>query len=212
MININLENVEKKLKNKYILNNISYSFQEGRIYGLYGNNGSGKTMLLRTISGLLRPSSGLVQVDGIDIYKSNIFPSSLGVIIENTSLLPQYSAYTNLKILSKIKRVATDNDIKNAIKRVGLDPDNPLKVKKYSLGMKQRLSIAQAILERPNILLLDEPTNAIDEDGVKGIYQILEEEKQRGAIIIIASHHLQDLENLADECIQMKSGAIINVD
>ncbi|MGG0847804.1 ATP-binding cassette domain-containing protein [Peribacillus simplex] len=137
------------------------------------------------------------------------FPSNISVIIENTSLLHQYDAYTNLKILSKIRNIATDEDIKLAIKRVGLDPDSKMKVGKFSLGMKQRLSVAQAIFEKPDILLLDEPTNAIDEEGVIQVYQILKEEKERGSLIILTSHHKQDLEALADEYIKMDNGGIV---
>ncbi|MFD2616032.1 ABC transporter ATP-binding protein [Terrilactibacillus laevilacticus] len=202
--------VSKKIKKQHVLNNITLEFRNGVFYGLYGRNGSGKTMLLRSVAGLLRPSAGKVEIDGKDIYSENKFPPSIGVIIENTSLLPQYDAFTNLKLLSKIKKIATDEDIKSAIRRVGLNPDNKLKVRKFSLGMKQRLSIAQAIFEKPDILLLDEPTNAIDENGVQEVYRIIQEEKERGATIILTSHHKQDLDILADEFIHMDHGEVIH--
>lgn len=137
------------------------------------------------------------------------FLLTLVSLLNYTSLLHQYDAYTNLKILSKIRNIATDEDIKLAIKRVGLDPDSKMKVGKFSLGMKQRLSVAQAIFEKPDILLLDEPTNAIDKEGVIQVYQILKEEKERGSLIILTSHHKQDLEALADEYIKMDNGGIV---
>jgi ABC-2 type transport system ATP-binding protein len=136
------------------------------------------------------------------------FPPKLGIIIENTHLLPQYDSFTNLKILSKINNIATDDDIKQSIKQVGLDPDSRLKVKKFSLGMKQRLSIAQAIFEKPDLLLLDEPTNAIDEKGVEEIRTLLLNQKKLGATIIIASHNKEDLSVLADITLKMDEGKL----
>ncbi|WP_042354098.1 ATP-binding cassette domain-containing protein [Bacillus rubiinfantis] len=204
-----LKDVNKKIRKFHVLKDINYEFKEKTIYGLYGKNGSGKTMLLRAISGLIYPNSGEILINQKVLHKDISFPPSLGVIVENTALLPQYEAFKNLKILSKIKKIASDEDIIEAIHRVGLDPHSKLKVGKFSLGMKQRLSIAQAIFEKPDIILLDEPTNAIDEEGVLQIYQLLKEEKARGATIILTSHHKQDLEVLADQFIGMKDGRII---
>ncbi len=203
-----LNNFSKKIKKTYVLKEVSYQFNSGYIYGIYGRNGSGKTMLLRAISGLIYPTTGYVSIDGEVLHEDISFPRNIGIIIENTNLLPQYDAFTNLKILSKIKNQATDEDIKSAIKRVGLDPSNRLKVKKYSLGMRQRLSIAQAIFEKPDIILLDEPTNAIDEKGIELVRNLLIEEKQRGATILVASHNKEDLEILADYRIQMNDGEL----
>ncbi|GAB6259065.1 ATP-binding cassette domain-containing protein [Peribacillus sp. N1] len=208
MTKIRISSLHKKMK-KTLLHDINYEFNSGKIYGLYGRNGSGKTMLLRAIAGLIMPSSGEIAIDEKILHKDISFPANISVIIENTSLLHQYDAYTNLKILSKIRNIATDEDIELAIKRVGLDPDSKMKVGKFSLGMKQRLSVAQAIFEKPDILLLDEPTNAIDEEGVTQVYQILKEEKERGALIILTSHHKQDLEELADEYVKMDNGGIV---
>ncbi|MFE4525829.1 ATP-binding cassette domain-containing protein [Cytobacillus firmus] len=209
MANIKIQNLTKVIKKHHVLRDINYEFEKGKIYGVYGRNGSGKTMLLRAISGLIVPTSGIVNIDDKELHNDISFPPSIGVIIENTSLLPQYDAYTNLKIISKIKKVATDEDINLAINRVGLDSSNNLKVKKFSLGMKQRLSIAQAIFEKPNIILLDEPTNALDENGIALVRKMLLEEKERGALIIIASHNKEDLEILADYRIEMANGTII---
>lgn len=206
---VKINSLNKLIKKKYILKDIEYEFQSGKIYGLYGRNGSGKTMLLRAIAGLIIPNTGEVSIDGKVLHKDISFPPSISVIIENTTLLPQYDAFTNLKILAKIKKTASDEDIRTALERVGLEPNSNMKVGKFSLGMKQRLNIAQAIFEKSDILLLDEPTNAIDEEGVKRVYQILKEEKERGALIILTSHHKQDLEVLADTYIKMDNGGIV---
>ena len=211
-IMIKIENVNKKIKNKVILENVNYTFEPGKIYGLYGRNGSGKTMLLRAIAGLIYIDEGSITVDNKVLHKDIDFPESLGVIIENTDLLPQYDAFTNLKILAKIKKIATDDDIKKTIELVGLDPNDKLHVRKYSLGMKQRLSIAQAIMENPDILLLDEPTNALDEKSIHIVRDILLQKKEEGKIIILASHNKEDLSILADVILQMDEGKLTPAD
>ena len=193
---VEIKNYCKSIKSRPILNNVSYNFEYGKIYGIYGHNGSGKTMLLRAIAGLLVPDSGSVVIDGKVLHKDMSFPPSIGIVIENMNLLPQYNAFDNLKILGKIKKTATDEDIKTALERVGLKSD--LKVKKFSLGMKQRLNIAQAVFEKQKIILLDEPTNALDNDGVQLIYKLLKEEKERGALVVITTHHKEDLEEICD--------------
>jgi ABC-type multidrug transport system, ATPase component len=202
---IQVKNLSKEIKGKYILNNINLSFERGKIYGLYGRNGSGKTMLLRALAGLLIPTEGEIDMDGKILHKDMDFPENVGIIIENTSLLPQFDGFTNLKQLGKIRNVATDEDIDNALDTVGLKGENK-KVKAYSLGMRQRLSIAQAIFEKPELLLLDEPTNALDENYINKVREILLKEKDRGAIVIIASHNKDDLRILADEIISMSDG------
>ena len=185
MSEIIIENLSKTIKNNKILDNVNLTFESGHVYGLVGRNGSGKTMLLRAICGLIFPDSGKVIIDGKQLHKDISFPESCGIIIENTDLLPNFSAFDNLKMLSEIKNTANDNMIKSAIKSVGLDPDSKKKVKTFSLGMKQRLSIAQALFEDPDILLLDEPTNALDEDGVNDVRRILLEQKKKNKLIII---------------------------
>lgn len=201
---VEIKNYCKSIKSRPILNNVSYNFEYGKIYGLYGHNGSGKTMLLRAIAGLLVPDSGSVVIDGKVLHKDMSFPPSIGIVIENMNLLPQYNAFDNLKILGKIKKTATDEDIKTALERVGLKSD--LKVKKFSLGMKQRLNIAQAVFEKQKIILLDEPTNALDNDGVQLIYKLLKEEKERGALVVITTHHKEDLEEVCDVVLKMTEG------
>ena len=201
---VEIKNYCKSIKSRLILNNVSYNFEYGKIYGIYGQNGSGKTMLLRAIAGLLVPDSGSVVIDGKVLHKDMSFPPSIGIVIENMNLLPQYNAFDNLKILGKIKKTATDENIKTALERVGLKSD--LKVKKFSLGMKQRLNIAQAVFEKQKIILLDEPTNALDNDGVQLIYKLLKEEKERGALVVITTHHKEDLEEICDVVLEMTEG------
>lgn len=203
---LEIKNYCKSIKSRPILNNVSYNFEYGKIYGIYGHNGSGKTMLLRAIAGLLVPDSGSVVIDGKVLHKDMSFPPSIGIVIENMNLLPQYNAFDNLKILGKIKKTATDEDIKTALERVGLKSD--LKVKKFSLGMKQRLNIAQAVFEKQKIILLDEPTNALDNDGVQLIYKLLKEEKERGALVVITTHHKEDLEEVCDVVLEMTEGEL----
>lgn len=203
---VEIKNYCKSIKSGPILNNVSYNFEYGKIYGIYGHNGSGKTMLLRAIAGLLVPDSGSVVIDGKVLHKDMSFPPSIGIVIENMNLLPQYNAFDNLKILGKIKKTATDEDIKTALERVGLKSD--LKVKKFSLGMKQRLNIAQAVFEKQKIILLDEPTNALDNDGVQLIYKLLKEEKERGALVVITTHHKEDLEEVCDVVLEMTEGEL----
>lgn len=201
---VEIKNYCKSIKSRPILNNVSYNFEYGKIYGIYGHNGSGKTMLLRAIAGLLVPDSGSVVIDGKVLHKDMSFPPSIGIVIENMNLLPQYNAFDNLKILGKIKKTATDENITTALERVGLKSD--LKVKKFSLGMKQRLNIAQAVFEKQKIILLDEPTNALDNDGVQLIYKLLKEEKERGALVVITTHHKEDLEEICDVVLEMTEG------
>ena len=203
---VEIKNYCKSIKSRPILNNVSYNFEYGKIYGIYGHNGSGKTMLLRAIAGLLVPDSGAVVTDGKVLHKDMSFPPSIGIVIENMNLLPQYNAFDNLKILGKIKKTATDEDITTALERVGLKSD--LKVKKFSLGMKQRLNIAQAVFEKQKIILLDEPTNALDNDGVQLIYKLLKEEKERGALVVITTHHKEDLEEVCDVVLKMTEGEL----
>ena len=195
---IQLQNVTKRIKENTVLDNVSYTFKSGFVYGLYGQNGSGKTMLLRAISGLINLDSGSIFIDGEKLHDKIEFPPETGIVIENMELLPECSAKRNLQMLAKIKNIADEKDIIFSLERVGLDPDSDKKVKKFSLGMKQRLNIAQAIFENQKIILLDEPTNALDEEAVQLIYKIIREEKSRGATIIVATHHKEDLKEVCD--------------
>lgn len=206
---IQLQNVTKRIKENTVLDNVSYTFKSGFVYGLYGQNGSGKTMLLRAISGLINLDSGSIFIDGEKLHDKIEFPPETGIVIENMELLPECSAKKNLEMLAKIKNIADEKDIIFSLERVGLDPDSDKKVKKFSLGMKQRLNIAQAIFENQKIILLDEPTNALDEDAVQLIYKIIREEKSRGATIIVATHHKEDLKEVCDVILKIAEGKIV---
>lgn len=205
---IQVKNYTKTIKNNIILNDINLNFEKGKIYGLYGRNGSGKTMFLRALAGLIHPTQGEIIIDGKTLHKDIDFPENTGIIIETLSLLPQYSAYQNLYLLSKIQNKATSHDINNAITAVGLDPNNKKKIKTYSLGMKQKLNIAQAIFENQELLLLDEPTNALDEQSIEDIYMLFHHLKERGKTIFIATHNKDDLINHCDEIYEVKNGNI----
>lgn len=206
---IQLQNVTKRIKENTVLDNVSYTFKSGFVYGLYGQNGSGKTMLLRAISGLINLDSGSIFIDGEKLHDKIEFPPETGIVIENMELLPECSAKRNLQMLAKIKNIADEKDIIFSLERVGLDPDSDKKVKKFSLGMKQRLNIAQAIFENQKIILLDEPTNALDEEAVQLIYKIIREEKSRGATIIVATHHKEDLKEVCDVILKIAEGKIV---
>lgn len=206
---IQLQNVTKRIKENTVLDNVSYTFKSGFVYGLYGQNGSGKTMLLRAISGLINLDSGSIFIDGEKLHDKIEFPPETGIVIENMELLPECSAKRNLQMLAKIKNIADEKDVIFSLERVGLDPDSDKKVKKFSLGMKQRLNIAQAIFENQKIILLDEPTNALDEDAVQLIYKIIREEKSRGATIIVATHHKEDLKEVCDVILKIAEGKIV---
>lgn len=201
-------NYNKLIKKKEILTDINLTFESGKIYGLHGHNGSGKTMLLRAICGLILPTSGSVTVDGKTVGKDIEFPDGVGVIIENMSLIPEYTGFKNLQLLAGIKKKIGDSEIRDTLISVGLDPDDKRKVKEYSLGMKQKLNFAQAIMEKPELLLLDEPTNAMDVQTVEKVRSILVEMKEKGTLIIIASHNKEDLDALCDEFIDICDGKI----
>ena len=194
IMKVRIENVTKKIKGVTILDNVSCEFEGGKIYGITGANGSGKTMLLRLIAGLIKADSGCVYIDDQILKKDIDHPENIGVLIENPNFWKRYTGMETLKLLADIRKQATEDDIKNALVRVGLEPSDKRVVRKYSLGMRQKLGIAQAIMEKPDILLLDEPTNALDKKSVEQVRKIIHEEAERGAIVIIASHNPQDIE------------------
>lgn len=206
MPQIVVENVTKTIRRHKVLDGVSLTLEGGHIYGLVGRNGSGKTMLLRAMCGLVFPDSGWIAIDGRRLHRDISFPPSCGVVIENAELLPGFTAYENLKLLSKIKNTAGDEQIRSAIRSVGLDPDSPARVRTFSLGQRQRLALAQALFEDPDILLLDEPTNALDEDGIKAVRDILTHEREKGKLIVIASHSKEDIALLSDAVIHVSGG------
>lgn len=210
MTKIQLENVTKRFKEHTVVDSVSMDLVSGSVTGLKGINGSGKTMLMRLMCGLILPTEGRIMINGKEIGKDMDFPDNLGLLIENPAFLDNYSGFANLKMLAEIRNIITDENIREVISRVGLDPDDKKKYKKYSLGMKQRLGIAGAIMEQPDILLLDEPTNALDTKGVEMLKNIVQEEKKRGALIVLTCHDAEILEEMADEIYFMENGRIIN--
>jgi len=201
----------KRLKGNIVLDNISLSVKKGEFLVLKGHNGSGKTMILRAISGLMRLNSGAVYVDNEMIGKQKQFPDSMGILIEYPSFIPGYTGFQNLKFLSSINNKISDEEIYNIIQRVGLDKTDKRKYKRYSLGMKQRLGIAQALMEQPTLLLLDEPTNALDSDGIKDVLDILKVEKSKGTTIIVASHDVHVLDNeIVDRIVHVNNGRLVD--
>lgn len=173
-----------------------------------GPNGCGKTMLMRTICGLIRPTEGTVDINGEMLWSKISFPRSIGILIENPAFLPQYTGLKNLKMLANLQNKVDTQQLRETLTAVGLEPDDPRKYRKYSLGMKQRLGVAAAVAERPDIILLDEPINALDEKGVQLIKELLLRERERGAIIIIACHDKEELEFLSNEIIEIEEGKI----
>lgn len=206
---IRIENVTKKFGSYAALDGISLSFEKGKIHGMIGRNGSGKTVLFKCICGFLRVDDGAVFVDGKQIGKEIEAPESIGAIIETPGFLPGYSARQNLQFLAGIRRKIGKKEIDEAIRKVGLDPEAKKHVGKYSLGMRQRLGIAQAIMEDPDILLLDEPLNGLDNEGVEEIRKVLLSLKEKGKLIILASHSKEDIQILCDTVFRMDHGKII---
>lgn len=208
---IRINSVEKNIKGNQILNNVSCDMESGKVYGIYGRNGSGKTMLMRCILGLIHSDRGTVKIDKKEIGKDIDFPESVGAMIENPGFFPYATGFENLKMLAEIKGIIGEKEIREAIQRVGLDDRDPRTVSKYSLGMRQRLAIAQAIMEKPDLLVLDEPTNALDEEGVNTFRKIIVSEAMRGVLVILSSHNKEDIDILSDVRIKMESGKIVDV-
>lgn len=206
---LEMKQVTKRIKGNTILDHISLELEKGKIYGLQGKNGSGKTMLIKAMCGLMIPNEGSVIVDGAVLGEKQDFPESVGALIENPGFINGYFAFQNLKVLAEIRHRITDEKISETINEVGLAEAGKKKFRHFSLGMKQKLGIAAAIMEEPELILLDEPTNALDEKSVIELRDILRKRKQRGALIVIASHDAQELSLLADEILVIESGRLI---
>ena len=202
------EHVSKTIKSARILKDINLELNGGTVYGFTGRNGSGKTMLFRALSGLMRLTEGAVTFEGKTLGKDFSVLPSLGIVLENVGLFTSMTGKENLKYLAGLTGRIGDKEITYAIERVGLDPDDNRTYKKYSLGMKQRLAIAQAIMESPDVIMLDEPTNGLDDSGAKLIRKLIMEEKQRGAIVLLASHNRDDIRQLADKLYHIESGEL----
>ncbi len=210
MSEIKIEDLSKSIKGALILDKVSITLTSGKIYGLRGKNGSGKTMLMRAMSGLLIPDTGSVIINGKTLHKDISFPESIGILIENPSFLPQYTGFKNLKLLAGLTGNISDDEIRTALERVGLDPEDKRIYRKYSLGMKQKLGIANAIMGEPDIIILDEPINALDEESVKKIKKVLLEIRDKDKLIIIACHDREELEYLSDIIYEIKDGSIVD--
>ncbi len=208
---INVKNVTKKYKEYTVVNDVNLSVEKGEIVGLIGRNGSGKTVLMKMICGLVAPTSGEITVNGKIIGKDIDIPDNIGVIIETPGFLPNFSAFNNLMQLAKINRKIGKNEVRKAIQKVGLNPDDKKHVGKYSLGMRQRLGLAQAIMEDPELLILDEPMNGLDKESVAEIREYLLELKKCGKTILLTSHSSEDIDVLCDMVYEMNKGNIAKI-
>ncbi|MDO5806418.1 MAG: ATP-binding cassette domain-containing protein [Eubacteriales bacterium] len=205
---ITVEHVYKTFKNTTVLNDVSISFARGKIHGIIGRNGSGKTVLFKCICGFMPITSGTISVRGKRVGKDVDIPENLGVIIESPGFLPNYSAYANLKFLAELRHIIEKEKIRETIRFVGLNPDDKKHVSKYSMGMRQRLGLAQAIMEDPDILILDEPMNGLDKHGVQEIRECLIQLRNAGKTILLASHNAEDIRVLCDTVCEMDGGVL----
>ena len=205
---IEIENVSKSFGEEQVLRSVTHTFEKGKIHGIVGNNGSGKTVLMKCICGFLRPDGGRILVNGVQIGKDRDFPEDIGIIIETPGFLPHLSGFQNLKLLATLKRRANDHTIRAVLEQVGLDPKMKKPVGKYSLGMRQRLGLAQALMEDPGFLILDEPLNGLDKHGAAHIRRVIKELGQDGKTIILASHNQQDIDELCDTVCEMDAGIL----
>lgn len=204
-----IKNINKKFKNNIVLDDINMELESGKIYGLCGRNGSGKSVLLKIICGFYYPTSGEVLFDGINYSSNNTYPKDLRALIEKPSFLPNLSGFENLKLLASIQNKIGDKEILETLKKVNLFDEKDKPFKEYSLGMKQKLGIAQVLMEEPKIMILDEPFNGIEEQSVNKIKKVLEEEKEKDKLIIMSSHIKEDIEALADIKLYMDDGKLV---
>lgn len=208
---VKLVKVSKSFGKERVLKEISHSFETGKIHGIVGFNGSGKTVMFKCICGFLKPDSGYVKVQGKQIGKEVDFPKSLGMIIESPGFLPHLSGYVNLKRLANLQKIIGKEEVMDAITRVGLDPCSKKKVGQYSLGMRERLGIAQAIMENQELLILDEPFNGLDKRGVTDVCRLFEELREQGKTILLAAHNMPDMEGFCDTICEMDAGVLTQV-
>ena len=206
---INISNVNKNIKGVEILRDVSLKMVGGKIYGIQGVNGSGKTMLMRAICGLIRTDNGEIKINDKIIGKDLEFPESVGVLIEKPGLIDNYTAMQNLKLLADIRKKTTDQELREFLIKLKLDPDDKRKVKKFSLGMRQKVGIAQAFIDNPDLLILDEPFNALDSESVDILKTLLKEYINEDRIIILSCHSREILEEVCDEIFKMEEGKIV---
>jgi ABC-2 type transport system ATP-binding protein len=208
---ITVQNLTKRFGEDTVLHDVTREFEWGKIHGIVGNNGSGKTVLMKCICGFYTPTSGWVSVGGKQVGKDMDFPEDMGIIIETPGFLPYLTGLKNLQILASLRRNTSDYTIREIIKIVGLDPDMKKSVSKYSLGMRQRLGIAQAVMEDPSTLILDEPFNGLDKHGAAEIRRIIKTLREHGKTIILASHNQLDIDELCDTVCEMDAGVMTMV-
>ena len=208
---ISVQNVSKTFGDTTVLRQVSREFEEGRVHGIVGNNGSGKTVLMKCICGFLPPTEGKILVRGKQVGRDMDFPDDTGIIIETPGFLPNLTGVKNLELLASLRRRVDREGIRRTIERVGLDPDSKKPVGKYSLGMRQRLGIAQAIMENPSILILDEPFNGLDKNGVAHMRTVIKGLREQGKTIILASHNQMDIDELCDTVCEMDAGVMTMV-
>lgn len=209
MSTIEIKNLTKRYGEAEVLSNINMKLESGKIYGLVGRNGSGKTMLMKHILGFVKATQGTILINGKAVGENDDMQENIGAIIENPGFLPEYSGFTNLKLLAMIQGKIKDEQIKDAIRLVGLDPESKKAVGKYSLGMRQRLGLAQALMENPDILLLDEPLSGLDNDGVQEMWKLFLKQKEDGKLIVLASHSKEDIGTFCDEIFRFDKGKMV---
>ncbi|OUP46037.1 ABC transporter ATP-binding protein [Pseudoflavonifractor sp. An187] len=202
------EHISKTIRGREILHDVSLELHSGKVYGFVGRNGSGKTMLFRALSGLMGLTSGTVRWGDQVLKRDFAVLPNLGIVLENVGLYPNLTGLENLRYLANIRKKCTQEDLRVVLERVGLNPDDKRTYGKYSLGMKQRLAIAQAIMEKPDVLMLDEPTNALDSEAVAQVRDIITQEKERGALVLLASHNYEDIRLLSDQVYCLASGRL----
>lgn len=205
---IEIRDINKSFAGERVLKNLTHTFEKGKIHGIVGNNGSGKTVLMKCICGFLRPDTGEIFVNHKQVGRETDFPEDIGIIIETPGFLPHLSGFQNLKILASLRKIANDYTIRDTIKLVGLDPDLRKPVGKYSLGMRQRLGLAQALMEDPGLLILDEPFNGLDKYGVVHIRELIKGLRYQGKTVILASHNQADIDELCDTVCEMDAGIL----
>lgn len=206
---IKIEHISKKFEKKTVIDDVSYNFECGKIYGIVGTNGCGKSVLFKLISGLMKPTSGEIVVGNVKVGKNGAMPLDVGLLIEHPGFLPNLTGLENLEQLAAIKNQIARKEIEEVLKKVSLYQDKDVKVKNYSLGMLQRLGIAQALMEKPKILLLDEPFNSMDYEGVEELRTVIKEYvRDNGATMIVTSHNKDDIEILSDVVLQLKNGKL----
>lgn len=204
-----IQNYTKKIGKATVLSDISLTLEGGRIYGFVGRNGSGKTMLMRAVTGLILPTQGSVSIDGKELGRDISFPPNTGLLLESPGFIPGYSGFQNLKYIAMLQKKIGDAEIRAAMTAVGLDPDEKKSFRKYSLGMKQKLGIAAAMMEDPDLLILDEPFNALDEDTVNKVRDLIRSLRREGRIVILACHDRGEIDLLCDEIVHLKDGKMV---